>query len=373
MQTTHGIASRTIGAAHHSGDRKPELAQRRAKEKGSRAERRHPRFLTQRIEPIGARSVTRKEGRGEEYNLVTRANYIHLHKTALNYARLMGRELNHTPEGNTGACIADLYHKLSELEPSLNLNIEMEPVDNRLCFVFWKPHEWGDYSLYWINAKVLETLTPRMRAATMLFFRRLKLATRMETTNDSDDVALVLEWLDEVEDQYDDEEEEVEVEERSAVRDTVASYRKGGKVYNLMMEIEQKPDSDVDLVQTLAEVRPHRKKEKELLEILREGVRFTERKGGSIFQYEYSPFYDPECGEPPIGMERIVRFVYGRDIVRENLIHTLNDEVNSGCGESIPCTCLTLKPDADSVFKAGTFPEEFFAWMDKLLECINEY
>ena len=161
-------------------------------------------------------------------------------------------------------------------------------------------------------------------------------------------------------------------EERKEYLDAVKSYRKGGKVYKLMAEIEQPPEPNADLVRVLSETQPQKKREKELLDILKDGVRFTEPRLRPIFSYEYDPFRDDENDEHPIEMDRMIRFVYDRDIVRRYLIDTINDELNCGSGETIPCTCLTLTPDTDSVFKSDTFPEEFFAWMDNLLECVND-
>ncbi len=204
MQTVGRIAGRTVGSAHHKRNRKQELAQCGAQKEGSGAKRRHTHFLKQRIAPIGPSSVTRRGVRGKEYNYVTRANYLYLRDSALNYARLLGKELGHEPEGNLGACIADLYRKLAELEPSLHLNLE--PEGNRLRFVFWHRHQWGERTLYWLCLNVLESLSPKMREAVLLFFRKLRTATGIQTLREGCDLEWVLEWIAENADQYDNEE-----------------------------------------------------------------------------------------------------------------------------------------------------------------------
>jgi hypothetical protein len=364
MQSVGQGRCRGFGAAHNPRDRKPKPAQRRTKEKSACAKRRHFHFLTECISPIGAESVVRRNGEGELHNFVTRDNYLYLRASALNYARLLGKELGHAADGNTGACIADLYHKLAELEPALHLNIE--PVDSRLSFVFWKRCNWGEHTLYWINTQILESLTPRMREATLLFFRKLKQATGMLTTNESGDVDAVLEWMDEQRSAG-----EWPKDEREANEAVCDSYKTGGKAFKLMREIIQVPEPDADLPQVLSEVRPRKTKEKELLEILREGLRFTESREKSIFDYAYDPYYDSDYGERAIEMDRIVRFTYECDIVNENLIDSLNNDINYGCSECIPCNLLVLEPDTDSVFAEDTFPSEFFEWMDKLADCVN--
>jgi hypothetical protein len=274
--------------------------------------------------------------------------------------------LGHAAGGNTGACIADLYHKLAELEPTLNLNIES--VNSRLCFVFWKQCDWGEHTLYWINTKILESLTSRMREAALLFFRKLKQATGMLTTSECGDVDAVLEWMAE---QFSD--GEWLEDEREANEAVICDYKKGGKAFELMSEIMQPPEPDADLSKLLSEVRPCNAQEKELLEILREGLRFTEDTGKKIFEYEYDPFYDFGYGEHAIELDRIIRFVYGQDIVLDNLIESLNNDINCGSGERVPCSLLVLEPDTGSVFAEDTFPSELFAWMDKLAGCVNNW
>ncbi len=365
MQTVGRIAGRTVGATHHKRNRKQELAQRRAKKEGSGAERWHPHFLSQRIAPIGPSSVTRRGGRGKEYNYVTRANYLYLRDSALNYARLMGKELGHEPDGNLGACIADLYRKLAELEPSLHLNLE--PEGNRLRFVFWHRHQWGERTLYWLCLNVLESLSPKMREAVLLFFRKLRTATGIQTLREGCDLEWVLEWIAENADQYDNE------EDRAADMLIIGDYSRGGVAFTLMEDVQTPPEPDADLTRMLSRLRPRAEKEKALLGVLREGLQFTEPDTPSIFSYEYNPHADEDLDEGTIEMERIVRFIYDCDMVCDNLTEMINNEVNGGLCETLPCTWLTLAPDTDRVFTADTFPEEFFAWLSKLMECINDY
>ncbi len=365
MQTVGRAASRTVGPAHNPRDGKRTPPQRRTKEKGARSQRRHYGFLTERIAPIGAKSVERSDGEENMVNLVSRDNYRRLRASALNYARLLGKDLGHVPAGNTGACIADLYHKLAELEPSLNLN--MESANGRLHFIFWKPCDYNGHSLYWIEIKFLETLSPPMRKAATLFFRRLRKRTGMLTTNQSPDVDWLLECLDE---QY-EQGEWLDEKERRANRAVIDSYKDGGKVYKLMQEIEQSPDPDADLAGMLSEVKPRKAKERNLLEILREGLRFTDSASPSIFNYEYDPGYDETNDEHGIELGKMVRFMYEQDLVNDDLIQSLNHELECGNGECVPCTRLCLTPDTGSVFAEDPFPSEFFAWMVKLIECVN--
>jgi hypothetical protein len=367
MQRVGQVSSRGVGAVDNQRDRKPILAQRRKKGKGARPKRRHLHFLTERVPPIGVESVVRRNSEGRNHNFVTRENYLYLRASALNYARLLGKELGHIPEGNTGACIADLYHKLAELEPTLNLNIE--PVDTRLSFVFWEKCDWSDSTLYWIHAKILESLTPKMREVTLLFFQKLKLATGMGTTNECGDLDWVLDCIDE----QDMGAEWLEDDERVANEAVIASYKQGGKVFDLMEEIKQIPDPAIDMARVLSEVRPRKAKEKELLEILCNGLRFTEMREKSIFDYAYDPFYDHDSGEHAIELDRIIRFVYEYDYILENVIQSLNGDLECGIGECVPCTRLCLEPDTDSVFAEDPFPSEFIMWMDTLTGCINNW
>jgi hypothetical protein len=365
MQTVGRTSGGTVSAPHHPRDRKPRAAQRRAKEAGTGAGRRHPHFLTGRIRPIGPRAVTRKGDRIEEYNYVTRENYLHLRDSALNYARLLGRELDHVPQGNTGACIADLCRKLSALEPSLNLNVE--PVGNRLHFVFWRSHEWGSYVLYWICADVLESLTPKMREAALLFFQKLHRTMGLPTLVDSDDAHFVLDEIAGYADGYDNE------EDRRAEQRVAASYRPGGEAYELMRQIEQAPEPNADPARMLSRMRPRKEKEKELLHLLREGLRFTGADCRSIFSYAYLPWADEDDHESFIALERMVRFVYADDRFNERMTEWLNDELQGGACACDPCSWLRLTPETDRVFEQDTFPEEFFDWLEKLIDCTNNF
>ncbi len=341
------------------------MAQCRAKKESPGPKRRHPHFLKQSIAPIGQTSVTRRGGRSKEYNYITRANYIYLRDSALNYARLLGRELGHVPHGNLGACIADLYRKLAGLEPSLNLN--MEPSEDRLHFVFWHRHQWGERSLYWLCLKVLESLSPKMRAATLLFFRKLRKATGIQTLSESEELGMVLDWIAESADESDNE------EYSAADMSIIDDYRSGGNAFRLLDEVEMLPEPDADLAHMLSQMCPRAEKEKELLGILREGLRFTESSTPSIFSYEYNPHADEDHEDDTIRMEHIIRFIYDSDKVCDELVELINNEINSGACETLPCTWLTLNPKTERVFEANTFPEEFFTWLSKLMECINSY
>ncbi len=361
MQAVGQVAGRAVGSAYHKRNRKQELAQRGAQEEGSGAERRHPHFLSQRISPIGPSSVTRRGERSKEYNYVTRANYIHLRDSALNYARLLGRELGHEPDGNLGACIADLYRKLAELEPSLHLNLESD--GNRLHFVFWQAHSWGGHTLYWLHTKILESLSPEMREATLLFFRKLRIATGMQTLQECYEIDYMRDIVEDNPDGYNND------EGWSVLKD----YKKGGTVYELMSEIERGPDPDADLALMLSRMRPGSKEDKELLDIMREGIKFTESGNRSIFEYEYHPLMDEDYGNEIIEMDRMVRFIYDDDMVCNQMIEWLNNEYGNGADECVPATCLRLRPDTGSVFMQDTFLDEFFVYMSKLIECVNNY
>ncbi len=107
--------------------------------------------------------------------------------------------------------------------------------------------------------------------------------------------------------------------------------------------------------------------------LLRAGLRFTEDDCRSIFSYAYLPWADEDDHESFIGLERMVRFVYADDRVNERMVELLNDELQGGVCACTLCSWLRLTPETDRVFEADTFPEEFFNWLEKLIDCTNNY
>ncbi len=367
MQGSGQVAGRQAGAPHHKGGGKRKLAHSAADKTGSGAEQGSPGFLTQRLPFLGLSKLEYDLpcGGGKRGDYLTAANYRSLRASAENYARLVGKPLDHVPGGNFGAGIADLYFKLMALEPDINLNIGTD--EGRLHFVFWDTYNFPGYTLFWLRIDFLEKLSGGMRAAAVAFLRLLKEKTGMETTNDSWDVQSVVEYLRECAWEADD------PQDRELDEGYADSYSEGGSAYGLMEELLAESGGADRVFGLLSKARTRDEEGKKLLALMREGTALLSGITVPLFSYRYDPYGCDDGTERVMEMERLMRFTYADDRVSEELEQMLNGEFECGSYEESLSETLILTPDTEQRFSKKTAPDELLLFLEKFLDFLNGY
>lgn len=316
-------------------------------------------FLKTVFVPIAPAHITR-DWMGERYNYVTRENYDYLVRTAIRYASLLGVELKHNPGSSIGEGISNIYDELDNIIGEINLNIE--PYEDKLQFVLWKYHHWGDYTFYWLPVKFTETLNPRLKKIALSFIHQFMHSNGMITTNKASDVEWILEWAE-------DSLNETDPCDRKEYKRAIKSYQ-SGKAFNLMKRIDKKCYYR-NLPLAIQRYAPNNEFEQQLIDIFRDGLRFIGKDKPSIMSYGYDPLEDEDRDYHPVDMERMIRVVYDLDdFVSEWMMDWANGELRESYDIS-PATQFVLSPDTDQIYSMDEYPETFFKWFDRICNLIG--
>lgn len=361
MQTVGTPRVGATGTLHHL----TRLAQHRRRSKPSDKDTGSQRigndFLTQRHTSIYPQSVTRTWN-GADHNYLTRENYEYMIASVERYAQIVGGELNHTPRTNVAEGISNLYDELNALTNGIGLNIETH--EDKLVFVLWKSHRWGNYTFYWLPVKFTETLDGALKRIALTFLHDFIKSNGMYLFNDIYDADMTLEWATESLCEYDDK------EEKECVARLIGSYRKG-RIFRLMKRIGSKRYYK-NLPAAVERYLPKNDYEERLIGMFRDGLQFIGDDKPSIMSYGYDPQHDEDPMWEPVVMERIVRVIYDpADLITEWVEEMVNNDLCESYDIS-PVTTLTLSPEYDRPFTMDDYPERFSAWFDNFCRLINE-
>lgn len=359
MQAVGTIAATFAGTVYHRPNpaRRSQRGEQKKTDYGT--QRCRNSFLKTTFPPIVPQVIKRQWG-DEEYNYITKENYSYLLESAMRYASLLNIELKHNPGGSIGEGISNIYDELDNIIGEINLNIE--PHEDKLEFVLWKYHPWGDYTFYWLPVKFTESLNPKLRKIAISFIHKFMHSNGMIMTNEAFDVEWVLEWA---------KEGLSECDPDDIIKNTklISSYE-SGKVHRLMNRIDTKCYYK-NLVSALNRYQPNNEFEEQLVELFKEGLAFIGKDKPSIMSYGYDPLYDEDRDYHPVDMERMIRIVYDLDdFVTEWMMDWANNELRESYDIS-PATQFTIGPDTTELFSMDRYPDNFFKWFDKLCTLIS--
>lgn len=358
MQAIGTIAATFAGTVYNRSDTAGYSSRSEQKKTDYGAQRCRNSFLKTKFSPIAPQVVTRQWAE-EEYNYVTEENYSYLLRSAMRYASLLGVELKHNPGKSFGEGISNVYDELDNIIGDINLNIEAHA--DRLEFVLWKYHTWGDYTFYWLPVKFTESLNPKLRRIALSFIHQFMHSNGMITTNGSSDVEWILEWAK-------DSIGECDPEDRKKNLKLIDFYE-SGKVHKLMRQIDNKSYYR-NLPLVLRKYVPNNEFESRLINIFMEGLQFIGKDKPSIMSYGYDPLDDEDRDYYPVDLERMIRVVYDLDdFVAEWMMDWANSELRESYDIS-PATCYTISPDTYELFSMDQYPDNFFKWFDKLCTLI---
>jgi hypothetical protein len=359
MQAVGTITHALAGTVYHQPDRAADRLRNRQKKTDYGAQWCRNSFLKTKFPPVAPQVVTRNWN-NEEYNYITKDNYNYLLESAMNYASLLGIELKHNQGNSIGEGISNIYDELDVIIGEINLNIETR--EDRLVFVLWKYHPWGDYTFYWLPVKFTESLSPALRKIAISFIHSFMHSNNLTTTNEAFDTEWVLEWAK-------DSISECDPDDRIRNLKLMDSYE-FGKIHRLMRRIETRCYYK-NLPAALKRYIPNNEFERRLIELFTEGLAFIGKDKPSIMSYGYDPLYDDEDRDyHPVDMERMIRIVYDNDdFVSEWMMDWANQELRESYDIS-PATCFPISPDTTEIFSMDKYPDHFFKWFDKLCTLI---
>lgn len=359
MQAVGTLSSRKTRPVYHRTDRARRSERSEQKKTDYGAQRCRNSFLKTVFTPIAPKVVIRNWD-GVDCNYLTEANYEYLVKSAKRYASLLGVKLIHNPGHSTGESISNIYDELDNIIGEINLNIE--PGEDKLQFVLWKYHPWGDYTFYWLPVKFTESLSPKLRKIAISFIHCFMHSNGMIMTNEAFDVEWILEWAK-------DGLSECDSDDRKRHQKLIDEYE-SGKVYRLMDRIDTKCYYK-RLPEALNRYIPNNEFEGQLIDQFKEGMQFIGKDKPSIMSYGYDPLYDEERDYHPVDMEHMIRIVYDLDdFVTGWMMDWANNELREAYDIS-PATWMILSPTTTELFSMDTYPDKFFKWFDKICTLIG--
>jgi hypothetical protein len=237
MQAIGTLTSRKVRSLYHKSDKARISKWSEQKQTNYGAQQYRNSFLKTVFSPIAPEKVERDWER-ETYNYVTQENYDYLVRSAMKYASLLGIELRHNPGQSIGEGISNIYDVLDGIIGEINLNLE--PYEEKLQFVLWKYHTWGDYTFYWLLVKFTETLNPKLKKIAISFIHQFMHSNHMITTNEAFDTEWILGWAT-------DSLSECDPCDIKRNTDIIETYKEG-KVHRLMQRIENKSPTIVALI-----------------------------------------------------------------------------------------------------------------------------
>lgn len=359
MQAVGNIATTFVGTVYNRPN--PARLSQRCEQKKTDCGAKWCRnsFLKTTFSPIAPQVVAR-QWRDKEYNYLTKENYSYLKESAMQYASLLDVKLKHNPGRSIGEGISNIYDELDNIIGEINLNIETN--EDKLQFVLWKYHPWGDYTFYWLPVKFMESLNSKLRKIAISFIHCFMHSNGMIMTNEAFDVEWVLEWAK-------DGMEECDPDDKKRNLNLIDEYE-SGKVYRLMDRIDTKCYYK-NLPRALNRYMPNNEFEGQLIDLFKEGLAFIGKDKPSIMSYGYDPLDDEERDYHPVDMERMIRIVYDLDdFVTEWMMDWANNELRESYDIS-PATQLAISPDTSELFSMDQYPDKFFKWFDKLCTLIS--
>ena len=383
-------------------------------------------FLTGRFLPIAADYLVEDETGGACVNLTTSENFDYLYRSALRYADLMNVRLPFRARKGSGPRIniTALYKALDETLPE---HVNLEERAGRLHFCLYRFHDWPDHTLFWLPVDFTENLPVPLRRIVREFIRQFVRYHGLNAVTETWYYELAVEELDDWKNRDPeashtlfwlpvDFTENLPVPLRRIVREfirqfvryhglnavtetwyyelaveelddwknrdpeaspqTIRKYKRlaesyqSGKIAKTLKRMEGKPFC-TDLEEKVRKYRAAVKEERELLELIREGMGLITPGNPCIMQYGYDWAYERSPDFPPIDLDCQIMLAYSNnDTLTENMECYFNSDYRETYAIT-PVTSMYLTPETDRLFRMDDYPERLSGWMERFTQCIN--
>ncbi len=303
------------------------------------------------------------KGNDDPIFLDDRQTYLRLLDSARNYARLLGKPLEHDPGRCFAEGIANLYNELNAIiGHDFRLNFE----DSRagLSFCVYRYHKWYD-AYYFLPVKFIDGLEGRLKRIAVTFVHEFAKSNGLsdhfddyhgESVVDHLRNCLTEKGLDDVDTK--------EVEKliplyEDSIFDHLLKGVKGRSYYKRL------PDA-------IRRYKPANDYEAELIGLFKQGLQFIGRRKPSILNYGYDAQWEIESDWEPLQLEHLIRIVYDlHDVFAEEVRGYMQCTINESYTIS-PTSMLFLSPHTKKPLTPDDYPERFMQWFDDFINLIAE-
>lgn len=321
-------------------------------------------FLTGRFLPIAADYLVEDETGGACVNLTTSENFDYLYRSALRYADLMNVRLPFRARKGSGPRIniTALYKALDETLPE---HVNLEERAGRLHFCLYRFHDWPDHTLFWLPVDFTKNLPVPLRRIVREFIRQFVRYHGLNAVTETWYYELAVEELDD----WKNRDPEASPQTIRKYKRLAESYQ-SGKIAKTLKRMEGKPFC-TDLEEKVRKYRAAVKEERELLELIREGMGLITPGNPCIMQYGYDWAYERSPDFPPIDLDCQIMLAYSNnDTLTENMECYFNSDYRETYAIT-PVTSMYLTPETDRLFRMDDYPERLSGWMERFTQCIN--
>lgn len=263
-------------------------------------------FLTSRFIPIAEDYLVEDETGGACVNLTTSENFDYLYRSALRYADLMNVRLPFLARKGSGPRIniTALYKALDETLPE---HVNLEERAGRLHFCLYRFHDWPDHTLFWLPVDFTESLPVPLRRIVREFIRQFVRYHGLNAVTETWYYELAVEELDD----WKNRDPEASPQTIRKYKRLAESYQ-SGKIAKTLKRMEGKPFC-TDLEEKVRKYRAAVKEERELLELIREGMGLITPGNPCIMQYGYDWAYERSPDFLPIDLDCQIMLAYSNN------------------------------------------------------------
>ena len=259
--------------------------------------------------------------------------------------------------------ISELYNAMDGSVPEC---VNLEEKNGRLHFCLFRYHDWPEPALFWIPVGFTELLPVALKRIAKEFIRRFVRHHGVSPITDSYYFDM---GMDELKDwgNRDSDASPKEIRENSRLADSYLT----GKRAKALKRIYGKPFC-YNLEERIRQYRIENKKERELLDLIKEGMALITPESPCLIGYLYDWAYEESPDINPIGMEQQLMLVYSDN---DTLAECMRDYMNSDYRETYALTPVTyryLTPETNELFHMDDYPERLSEWLERFTEHIND-
>lgn len=364
MQTIVRTTGTGTGPQYHQRDRighRHQPGSKGEEKKAPPTTRKRNDFLTGRLLPVASDYYVVNQENDTDTNVTTREAFDYLYRSATNYAALLGVGLPFPKRRRSSHPRLDIVRLYEVMENLLPECVNLELVQGRLMFCLYRFHKWPDYELLWLPLEFTGRLSTPVRRIVLEFIRRFARHHRMSDLTDTYYYEMTDTYM---ECRFDDPDEYTPANRQRLIR-LAASYA-NGKIARLFKRMKGRAFC-TGLEEKLEACRPESKSERQLLELVREGMPLMGKGVPCIMDYQYDWISEQEPDFMPALLESQIALAYSTD---DEITRDMTSIFSTDMQEAYnltPVSTMLLTPETDHIFNMDDFPERFADWFNRFV------